>query len=286
MTVVDAHLHLWDLTGGGYRWLGPQHGPLNRSFTAAEAEAELRDAGVDAAVLVQAEDSEADTAAMLAEADRRDWVVGVVGWVDLEYPDRAAAQLARYGAHPAFRGVRQLVHDDPRDDVLELPAVRRSLALLAEHGLPFDVPDAWPRHLGRLPALADALPGLTLVVDHLGKPPRGTEEYAAWAAALTAVARRPGTVAKLSGLQVAGEPFTVEALRPVWELALEVFGPERLLYGGDWPMTVPAGGYRPHWEVVRALVDELSSAERHAVLAGTAARVYDLRLGSEVTNRE
>ena len=281
MTVIDAHLHLWDLSGGGYCWLGPQHGPLHRSFSAQEAEGELRAAGVDAAVLVQAEDSEADTEAMLAVADRCEWVAGVIGWVHLEDPARVEDQLARYGAHPAFKGVRHLVHDDPRDDFLELPAVRRSLALLAGRRLSLDVPDAWPRHLRRLPALADALPELTLVVDHLGKPPRGTDEVDAWAVALAEVARRPATVAKLSGLQVAGRPFTVEALRPVWEVALEVFGPERLLYGGDWPMTVPAGGYQPHWQVVRALADELTAAERHAVLAGTAARVYDL----QVTNR-
>lgn len=275
MTVIDAHLHVWDLSAGGYRWLGPQHGPLHRTFTIEEAGGELATAGVDRAVLVQADDTEADTRALLAAADAAPFVAGVVGWVRIEDPRTAGRQMEEYGERLA--GVRQLVHDDPRDDVLALPDVRRSLALLAEHGLPFDVPDAWPRHLHRLPDLADALPDLTLVVDHLGKPPRGTDEFDAWASALRDVARRPNVVAKVSGLQRAGQPFTVDALRPVWEIALEAFGPERLMYGGDWPMTVPQGGYQVHWSVVRALVAELTPSERDRLLAGTAESVYRLR---------
>jgi L-fuconolactonase len=278
MTVIDSHLHVWDLDAGEYAWLGPQHGPLHRTFTSEEADRELRAAGVDAAVLVQAEDSEHDTRSMLAIADRCPLVVGVVGWVRLEDPSAVSRQLADYGSHRRFCGVRHLVHDDPRDDFLQLPRVRESLAMLAEHGLPLDVPDAWPRLLHQLPGLADSVAGLTVVVDHLGKPPRGTDAMDAWAARLREVGKRPNTVAKLSGLQVPGQPFTADALRGVWELALEVFGPDRLMYGGDWPMTVPDGGYLPHWRVVSGLVDELAPAERQAILAGTATRVYGLEV--------
>ncbi|MEP9382068.1 amidohydrolase family protein [Nocardioides cheoyonin] len=274
--IVDSHLHVWDLGSGGYRWLGPQHGPLHRTFTADEAARELTTAGVDRAVLVQADDTEADTRAMLAAADAHTFVAGVVGWVRLDDPATAERQLDDYGTHPRFCGVRHLVHDDPRDDFLKLPGVRRSLGLLAERGLPLDVPDAWPRHLHRLPALADAVPGLTLVLDHLGKPPRGTDELDAWAAAVRDLAARPNVVAKVSGLQRSGQPFSVEALRPVWELALEAFGPDRLMYGGDWPMTVHDGGYAPHWRVVRRLVDELGTDEQAAILGGTATRSYGL----------
>jgi L-fuconolactonase len=283
MTVIDSHLHLWDLEVGEYAWLGPQHGPLHRTFTADEARSELAAAGVDAAILVQAEDSEADTRAMLEAAGRcGDFVVGVVGWIRLDDPPSARRQLEEYGGHRKLCGVRHLVHDDPRDDFLELPEVRRSLTLLSERGLPLDVPDAWPRHLAGLPVLADAVPELTLVVDHLGKPPRGTDGLEAWEEALREVARRPNTVAKVSGLQLPGQPFTTEALRPVWELALETFGPERLMYGGDWPMTVPSGGYLPHWRVVAELISELSEPERERLLAGTAASVYGIEVPDEV----
>jgi L-fuconolactonase len=274
--IVDSHLHLWDLSTGRYGWLGPQHGDLFRSFPAAEAEQTLAAAGVDRAVLVQAEDAVRDTRFLLDAADRHPFVAGVVGWVRLDSPDEAAAQLDDYGRHPRFRGVRHLVHDDPRDDFLDLPEVRRSLRLLADRGLPFDVPDAWPRHLEAVSRLAADLPALTVVVDHLGKPPRGRDDYDAWAAALRDVAARPNAVAKVSGLQVPGQPFTAAALRPVWDLALEVFGADRLMYGGDWPMTVPHGGYPAAWQVTQELVATLSPTDRAKVLAGTAVSVYGL----------
>jgi L-fuconolactonase len=273
---VDSHVHVWDLCRGGYDWLGPEQGVLYRSFTAEEAAAELAAAGVGSAVLVQADNSTADTDYLLDVADRFPFVAGVVGWVALDDTATAATQLDRHGDHPRFRGVRHLVHIDPRDDFLSLAAVRDSLRLLAERGMPFDVPDAWPRHLPAVTDLADAIPELTVVVDHLAKPPRGTDQFAAWSRAIRAVAARPNTIGKVSGLQMPGQPFTVEALRPVLDVALDAFTPSRLMYGGDWPMTVPAGGYQPHWQVVAALLGELSPAERDEVRHSTATRVYSL----------
>ncbi|GAB2453723.1 amidohydrolase family protein [Xylanimonas ulmi] len=270
--IVDAHLHVWDRTVSEYAWIPP--GPLARSFGLDDVRVALAAAGVEAVVLVQAEDSEADTHAMLAAAGDP-LVAGVVGWVRLDDPTTAAAQLGAYGRR--LCGVRHLVHDDPRDGLLDLPAVRASLRLVAEAGLAFDVPDAWPRHLGAVAALADALETLPVVVDHLGKPPRGTDAMDAWERALRAVAARPRAVAKVSGLARPGQPFTAQALRPVWDVALDAFGPARLMYGGDWPMTAPEGGYGPHWAVVRELIDELSPAEQADVLAGTATRTYALR---------
>ncbi len=269
--IIDGHLHLWDRRNGAYAWIPP--GPLDRTFTLDDARPVLRAGGVDSAVLVQAEDSEADTRAMLAAATDP-IVAGVVGWVRLDAPDVARAQLDAYGRR--LCGVRHLVHDDPRLDFLDLPSVRTSLRLLVRAGLAFDVPDAWPWHLPAVAALADAVPGLTVVLDHLGKPPRGTDAMPAWERGVRAVAARPGTVAKVSGLQRPGQPFTPGALRPVWDVALDAFGPRRLLYGGDWPMTVPDGGYAPHWAVVRELIGELSAAEQRDVLAGTAIRAYRL----------
>jgi L-fuconolactonase len=272
---VDAHLHLWDLERSAYSWITPELAPLDTTITAERARAELDACGIGRAVLVQAEDSEADTAFMLEVADRCDWVAGVVGWVRLDETATTEDQLGRWLAHPAFRGVRHLVHDDPRDDFLALPAVRRSLGLLAAVGLPFDVPDAWPRHLAAVAELAAALPGLTVVVDHLGKPPPGAT-FGAWRAVLADVAARPNTVAKVSGLQVPGTPFTVEAVRPAWDAALELFGPDRLMWGSDWPMTLLTAGYAGTWEVMAALIGELAPAEQQLLLSGTATRVYDL----------
>ncbi len=275
---VDAHLHLWDLSVSSYDWI-PEDSPLHATMTAERARAELDAAGVEHAVLVQAEDSERDTEFMLAQADAHPWIVGVVGWVRLDEPGRAREQLDRLCEHPAFTGVRHLVHDDPRDDFLALPEVRSSLKALAERGLPFDVPDAWPRHLAATVELADAVGDLRIVLDHLGKPPAGSTDptaFARWRELVTELARRPNTVAKVSGLHAPGVEVTVDALRPAWETALEAFGPDRLLYGGDWPMTLPHGGYQPMWEVTAELVAELGADEQAAVLGRTAQTVYRL----------
>lgn len=281
--MIDSHLHLWDLGPGAavgprpYAWLGPQHGGLFRSYGEEEAWDTLEAAGVEGAILVQADDTVADTEAMLAVADRNGWVLGVVGWIPLDQPAKAEEQLERFAGNPAFVGVRHLVHDDPRDDFLELPTVRDSLRMLAGHGLAFDVPDAFPRHLGNTVRLARALPGLTVVLDHLGKPPLpNAEAMALWRTDFRALAELPNTVAKVSGLHLPGVPYTAACLRPLWDEALEAFGPGRLMIGGDWPVSTLGAPYSRTLEVLLELVAELSTAEREDFLEDTAVRTYGL----------
>lgn len=278
MTVIDAHVHLWD-PADGYPWLSLIDPALKHPITAADAKATLADSGVTRAVLVQADDTAADTERMLAAA-AEPWVVGVVGWVPLDDPARAAADLERFAGVPKLRGIRHLVHFDARADFLEFPSVRGSLARVAAHGLAFDVPDAWPRHLDQATALAAELPELTVVIDHLAKPPFdagiGGDEWSAWAAALRRAAALPNVLGKVSGLHRAGDAYPVETVRPAWDLALELFGPDRLMYGSDWPMTVAGSGYASTWRQLRTLIDELSSDEREQLYAGTAQRAYRL----------
>lgn len=281
--MIDAHLHLWTLdtfvTGGvrPYAWLGPQHGELFRSFGADEARETLDAAGVRGAVLVQADDTVSDTDSMLAVAARNPWVLGVVGWIRLDTPAEAAGQLDRFAAHPTFKGVRHLVHGDPRDDFLDLPAVRKSLALVARRGLAFDVADAFPRHLGAAVRLARGLPELTVVLDHLGKPPladRGA--MATWRADIRALGQEPNSVAKLSGLHLPGVEYTADALRTVFDEALLAFGPERLMIGSDWPVSTLGAPYGRTLDVLLELVSSLLPDEQDAVLEETAIRTYGL----------
>jgi L-fuconolactonase len=290
--VIDSHLHLWELGPGPedddgpgpassprpYAWLGAQHGGLFRSYGEAEARENLDAASVRGAVLVQADDTLADAESMLAVADRNSWVLGVVGWIPLDKPSEAEKELHRFVRNPAFRGVRHLVHNDPRDDFLELPTVRDSLRMLAGHGLAFDVPDAYPRHLGRTVQLARELPELTIVLDHLGKPPLAdTAAMDLWRADFRALAELPNTVAKVSGLHLPGVPYTAEALRPLWDEAMDAFGPGRLMFGGDWPVSTLGAPYGRTLEVLLELAGELNSTERQEFLEATAVRTYGLR---------
>ena len=301
--MIDSHLHLWELTPDPvqpgpvqpgepaarrrYAWLGPQHGSLFRSYGEEEAHETLVDSGVRGAVLVQADDALSDTEFMLGAADRNDWVLAVVGWIPLERPDLAEAALDRLGKNPKFRGVRHLVHNDPRDNFLELPEVRESLRLLAGRGLSLDIPDAYPRHLHRATKLAEDIPELTVVLDHLGKPPlsgsvmatRNADglELARWRQEFRAMAELPNTVAKVSGLHLPGLEYTPEALRPLWEEALEDFGPDRLMIGMDWPVSTLGAPYRRTVQVLLELADDLDTAGRQEFLEGTAIRTYGLK---------
>ncbi|MBP2412115.1 L-fuconolactonase [Arthrobacter stackebrandtii] len=273
---LDSHLHLWELGEGRYSWLQPTHGVLYDSFTAEQAREALSAAGIEQAILVQADDTAEDNEAMLAAADANDWIVGVVGWLPLEDPTASAALLETWGSNPKFRGVRTLIHDDPRANVLDLGPVRSTLALIEKAGLAFDVPNAYPRHLGQTAAIARDFPELTVVVDHLGKPPRaaGDASMAEWERQLRDVAAVPNTVAKVSGLFEGGVDFSAAALARTWDVALSAFGPERLMFGGDWPVSLLGGTYAETVSVIAGLIGSLSRAEAQAVWAGTARRAY------------
>lgn len=266
---IDAHVHLWDRSRSDYAWITPDLGALYDDFDGPAAQAGLAQAGIQSAVLVQADDSVDDTSFMLEVARDSSWVAGVVGWVPLEDPHRAEAVLGRWLLEPKFRGVRQLLHNDPRP-LLERREVHDTLRMIASQKLALDVPDAWPRLLPQAILVADAIPELTLVIDHLGKPPNGLLDFSHWSDMIFDVARRPNVVAKLSGLHDLSPSMRERA----WEVALDAFGASRIAYGSDWPMSIAHGGYEVMWNSTLSLVGRLSSFEQEAVLAGTAVGAY------------
>jgi L-fuconolactonase len=278
--IVDAHHHLWDLSLGiRYPWLTPELGPINRSFSGADLEPLLAAAGISRTVIVQCANSDADTDYLLEQADVYPFIAGVVGWAPLLDPQACAATLERRCEHPRFAGIRHLAHDEPDPDWLARPELRRSLRLLAARGLAFDVPAVYPRHLAHVAALARDVPDVTIVIDHLGKPPFRREPLDRWGELMRTAGAQPNVVTKLSGLDTAVDApdWTPDELRPAFEIALEAFGPDRLLAGSDWPVSVLGGGYSRVWEATHALLAPLSNAERADVLGGTATRVYALR---------
>jgi L-fuconolactonase len=279
--IIDAHQHVWDLDRAAYPWLGPQHGPIFRSIAEEEVLPQLRACGVDAVVLVQAADNAEDTALMLATAAAHREVVAVVAHLPLEDPDATAALLPGLAADPLVVGIRTLIHDQPDPDFLVRTEVRESLGLVAAAGLAFDVVAVLPRHLEHVPVLAAEHPGLRLVVDHLAAPPIGSDDLEPWQTLLARAAEPPNVHAKVSGLYPAADPtaWSTEALRPVLAHAARVFGPQRLMYGGDWPVSVLAGGYTAVWEGLHPLITELGVEAADAVLGGTAARVYRIDPG-------
>lgn len=277
---IDAHQHFWSLGEVDYPWLTPQdYAPIHRDFEPDDLEPLLRTTGIKHTITVQAANSFADTDAMLARADRYPWIAAVTGWVPLLDPRETDRALERYTEHPAFRGVRHLVHDEPDPDWLLRSTVRESLGLLAEHGIVFEIPAVFPRHLGHIPRLADDVPALKIVIDHLAKPPIASGELEPWATQLATAAERPGVYAKVSGLNtVAPVDWSADDLRPFVEVAVDAFGPDRLIFGSDWPVCLMAGDYARVWGETLRTLDGQPAAAHEAVLGGTAMAVYGLRL--------
>jgi L-fuconolactonase len=277
---VDAHHHVWDLSVRDQDWItGTELQPLRRDFTIADLEPEARSAGVDRTVLVQTITVPEETPEFLALAAEHDLIAAVVGWTDLTRPD-VADELARLGELPGGRhlkGIRHQVQGEPDPEWLLRADVHRGLSAVADAGLVYDLV-VLPHQLPACVKAAEALPRLTFVLDHLGKPPIASGDLEPWASHVRALAGLPNTVAKLSGLVTEADPasWTTAGLRPYTDVALAAFGPDRLMFGSDWPVCTLAATY----EEVRAAAGELtaglSGSERAALFGCTAARVYDL----------
>ena len=281
MYKVDTHQHFWNLDEVAYPWLVPAYGPIYRDFTPAELEPQLQAAGVDKTVIVQSMDSYADTDSMLAIAEAHDWVAGVVGWAPLHDPAEAAKKLEEYTQNPYFKGIRHLIHEESNPDWVLQKQVIEGLGLLAERDLTFDVVAVFPNHLKHVPTLAEKVPDLMMVIDHLAKPPLDEADRKTWREQLAAAAECPNVYAKVSGLNTCTADFenwTCEDIKPLVDYAVEVFGPHRLMFGSDWPVAVLAGDYAKVWAATNLCLADLTGAERDAVLGKTANAFYGLDL--------
>lgn len=270
--IIDAHQHVWNPATAPYPWLTGLD-PIDREMALAEVLPAMRAAGVQATVLVQAEDNAPDTANMLREADKHAEVVGIVAWVPLDQPDEAHRMLTTLTEDPRVVGVRTLLHTNPDPDWVLRTEVDEGLSMLASRDLTFDYVTSNPAALAHLPGISERHPDLSIVIDHLGKPPVGADR-SEWRRLIEAAAENPRVFAKLSGLYASSGPldgWTLDEIRPIVDDALEIFGPERLMVGSDWPIAVLAGGY----ERTMAAILELAGGNAD-LLGGTAARFYRL----------
>lgn len=281
---VDAHHHLWTLTGRNYPWIqeridAPGMRDIARDFGAAELRQVLGEHGVKRSVLVQGEPTAAETDDMLAIARHNDIIAGVVGWIDLEADD-AVEEVARRAADPMFKGLRLwlLRNADPawilRDSQTPgLDAVERC-------GLCVDAL-LRPPHIENLLVLLDRHPGLRTVICHGAKPlptewVPGDPDFRAWARGMRKLADR-GCYMKLSGIMTeSGSGWQPAEVKPYVEVILDAFGPERTMWGSDWPVINRAGGYSKWLDAIEQLTSDLSAEDKARLFGGTATTFYRL----------
>ncbi|MER7837744.1 amidohydrolase family protein [Streptomyces sp. NPDC096040] len=284
LPLVDAHHHVWDLDHRPQSWLDePGHERIRRSFGADDlrsaATATVAGRRLECTVLVQCVPSVEETREFLTLADTDPIVGAVVGWADLTSP-AIGDVLDALRAGPAgtyLRAVRHLVQGESDPDWLQQPSVERGLRAVGERGLGYDVlirSHQFPQAI----RLAERLPGLPLVLDHAGKPPIARQDLDDWERGVRQLAAHPQVRCKVSGLvtEADHEKWTVDDIRPVWDVLLAAFGPDRLMFGSDWPVCVLAGGWNRWAATVEELLAGCSAAETTAVLAGTATTFYRL----------
>jgi L-fuconolactonase len=273
---IDAHQHFWQFDRFPYPWMPPDPSVLRRHYLPSDLRSILDTHRFDGSIAVQAASVPGEVQWLLELASEHPSILGVVGWVDLTSPS-LPAELDTLQKHPRFKGVRHPVHDEPdefwllRDDVIE------GLKELARRDLPYDLL-LRPRHLMIVPQLADRVPGLRMVIDHLAKPPIATGNMQSWSQDMERSAQIPEIYVKVSGMitEADHQNWKSDQLRPFVECVFRLFGPDRLMFGSDWPVCLLAGSWKEVLAAFTQACGPLAVEVREKLLGGTAAKFYGI----------
>ncbi len=273
---IDSHQHFWDLDRLSYPWMPPAPSPLLKNFLPKHLKPVLDRNRFDGSITVQAttQPEEADWLLLLAEENT--FIRGVVAWVDLTTAGLGNV-LDRLQRHPKFKGVRHPVHDEPDDRWLLRTDVVNGLRELERREIPYDLL-VRPRHLPVVLELVEKVPDLPMVIDHIAKPLIARRAIDGWAEDMTQIAKIPHIFVKLSGMITEADPatWTADDLRPYVQQVLGLYGPDRVMFGSDWPVCLAAGS----WKAVLAAFTQALGAQtielREKILGETAKRFYRL----------
>jgi L-fuconolactonase len=277
---IDAHQHFWQPLRGDYHWMPQDNAILNRPYAPADLAPSLESHGIDGTLLVQAAATVNETEYMLGLADATPFIKGIVGWIDFENPGDLA-HLKRLAAHPKFLGVRPMIQDIPDVDWMLRDDIQWAFRAILDLDLTFDAL-GFPRHLPNFLTLVKRYPSMRVVYDHCMKPQvrdarAGADAFTDWSEGIAWLAGETTGVCKLSGLVTeAADGWTIDDLRPFSDHVLMAFGPDRVMWGSDWPVCRLQADYDVWLATAQALTADLSAKERSAVFGGTAARFYRL----------
>ncbi|HEY6505388.1 MAG TPA: amidohydrolase family protein [Chitinophagaceae bacterium] len=285
MKIIDTHIHVWNLGRAEYPWLQGANSLLNQTWLIEQIETERKEAGITSGVLVQASGNMEDTEVMLETARQTSWISGVVCWLPLKNTEATQQILEeKYLKEKYFKGVRHQIHDEKNPEWLLQPAVIESLQILAAHEIPYDIVAVLPSHIETSLKVAEQVPGLRMVFDHLSQPPiPAKEKFGKWGELMNAAAKHKNFYAKISGLGTASGSFKdrkADDIKPYIEFALQHFGADHCFCGGDWPVSLLADNYINTWQTYKDIVQQLlSGGEQEKVFYSNAQQFYDLEIG-------
>ena len=269
--IIDTHHHFWHYTEEEFGWIPDEMSPIRRNFLPTDLLPHLTAHQIPATIAIQARQSEEETRWLLGLAAQHNFVAAVVGWLPLRAPD-IAAKLAEF-AHPKLRGVRHVLQAE-HDIFMQQKEFNAGLALLEQHNLVYELLILECQFPAAI-ALVDRHPNLQFVLDHLGKPNLGCPDPLAWSTHLHNLASRPNVVCKISGgITEADLHWTPAKLTPYFNHALDAFGPDRLMFGSNWPVCEAAGGYDKWLATIQQWAALLSPSEQHDFFTATAQRIY------------
>jgi L-fuconolactonase len=273
---IDTHQHFWTYEPENYTWIGPDMSALRRDFTPDELEPQLRAAGIEGTIAVEARGHIEETDNLLRIAGQIDFVRGVVGWLPLTDPG-VETLLDEYTRHPKLKGLRHWMGADTDLSYMSSEALHRGVFLLEPLGLSYDLM-LWPPQLASVPRFVDRHPNQLFILDHFAKPYIRDGQLEPWRTELRELARRPNVYCKLSGLTTEADlaRWTLADLQPYFHAALEAFSPGRLMFGSDWPVCTLGTSYSRWVETVQALTAPLTPIERERIMGGTAVEAYRL----------
>ena len=280
--IIDTHVHVWDLQKVEYAWLKGDESILNRTYLLDELNPQIQLAGVSKGVLVQAANNLEDTFLMLEQAEKYQWIHGVVGWLPLMQPDETARIMeSQFSKIPLIKGIRHLIHNEADPAWLLQDKVIHSLSLLSDAGLTYDLVGIHTEHIETALKLANKAPGLKMVFDHLNQPPIATKQrFGKWGELMKAAAQHSNFHVKISGMGTTsgnGADWSSEDIQPYIEFAIEHFGIDRCFCGGDWPVSLLAGTYSRTWQqYINVFSRILKEEDQQKLLSQNAVQFYQL----------
>lgn len=275
---IDAHQHFWRYCAERDTWITEEMSVIRRDFLPLDILPELDRNGIGASIAVQASQSDEETKFLLDLARANDRICGVVGWIDLQ-SDRIAEDLRAWMPSEKLCGFRHVAQAEPDDRFLMRAEFVRGVRALAEFGFTYDIL-IYPRQLPAATGLVESCPGQRFVLDHIAKPPIKTGEMKDWARDIRALASAGDVYCKLSGMVTEHDwrNWQPGDFHRYLDVVFDAFGPQRLMFGSDWPVCLVAASYAQVKQIVADYTQHNAPAALDAILGENAARFYGVKV--------